>query len=145
MAQKQTKEIGCRSTSSHELLLSTSRLSRNNSANEIANKIQCIEGTKNVTNYWTQILGGGWNGTLHKMEMSKWSKWDRDLHHLQQQLDWANSLYLKLGWVFSMCKLVQVVWRIYKEISVFFACSGETFPHPTFVLLMWNFYPHGMV
>jgi hypothetical protein len=43
------KEIGCRSGSPHELLLSTSRLSRNNSANEIANKIQCIEGTKMST------------------------------------------------------------------------------------------------
>jgi len=40
------KEIGCRGTSPCELLLSTSRLSRNDSANEIANKIQCIEGTK---------------------------------------------------------------------------------------------------
>jgi hypothetical protein len=78
------------------------------------------------------------------MEMPKWSKWDRDLHHLQQQLDWANSLYLKLSWVFNMCKLVQVFWRIYKEISVLLACSGETFPNLIFVFSMWNFYPYDM-
>jgi hypothetical protein len=90
------KEIGCRSCSPHELLLSTSRLSRNNSVNEIANKIQCMEGMK-MSPITEHILGGGWNGTLHKMEMSKWSKRDRDLHHLQLQLDWANSFYLKLS------------------------------------------------
>jgi hypothetical protein len=74
VAQKQTKEIGCRSSSPHELLLSTSRLSRNNFADEIANKIQCIEGTKMspITEY--KSWGVGWNGTLHKMEMPKWSK-----------------------------------------------------------------------
>jgi hypothetical protein len=35
-----------------------------------------------------------------------------------------------------MCKLVQVVWRIYKEISVLFAFSGETFPNLIFVFPM---------
>jgi hypothetical protein len=37
---------------------------------------------------------------------------------------------------------VQVVWRIYKEISVLFACGGETFPNLTFILSMRNFYSH---
>jgi hypothetical protein len=38
--------------------------------------------------------------------------------------------------IFSMCKLVQVVWRIYKEISVLFACSGETFQNLIFISSM---------
>jgi hypothetical protein len=54
------KEIGCRSCSPHELLLSTSRLSRNNSTNEIANKIQCIEGMKMspITEHKSWGVGG---------------------------------------------------------------------------------------